>query len=300
MKAENQTTQAIFTKLKEYREVIPLIVERIGLSNELIDVDEIEPFHSYKGIDGNSREIDGHIISRTGKIIVWFEFKLGKEFDEEQLQNEYEALLKEAKNKNIDFSLVGVSEHSRKPNLFYRMKRDGFKYEWLSYEHIRKAFQQFSRSQDSKTKQIIRLFLTDYFKQPFKKFNRVHFSFISDSIASLDDLEDFGEKCASVDRQINDFVEAIRKAMGKAFKITIRPVPQEWGSKGIVKLSIPERSVVNITHIESKKSVSINFDFRLREYNVIGLDGQVVDFDISAKNIVTSIRNIVQASFQNI
>ncbi len=300
MKNENQTTQAIFTKFKEYEEIIPLILDKIELFDRLKKINEIEHLHYYKGIDGQNREIDGHLLSRTGKIIVWLEFKLGREYDEEQLHNEYEALSKDAKNRNFDFCLVGVSDHPRKPNIFIRKKKNDQNYEWISYEDIRRAFKRFAKTQDKRTKRIIELFLTDYFKQPFKHFNKAHFNFISDSVTSLDNLDDFGEICVSVDRQINEFVEAIRKAVGKAYKITVRPVPQEWGSKGIVKLSIPERAVVNIKHFDSKKSISINFDFRMREYNVIDFNSNFIDFDLSVKNIIPTIKKIVQTSFQNI
>ena len=246
MKPETQTTQAIFTKFKEYNDVIPIIVNKVGLFDKLENVDEIDYFRFFIDRNGTNREVDGHVLSKSGKIILWFELKLDQDFDEEQLLMEYEALKNEAKNKNYDYLLIGVSDHLKKPGLFIRRKKDGFKYEWLSYEHIRRAFKRFAKSQDERTKLIIKGFLTEFFRQPFNQFNKVHFNFISDSIESLPDIEDFGEKCASVDRQINDFIESLRKTIGKNYKVSKKPVCLEWGRNGIVKLSIPERAVVNI------------------------------------------------------
>lgn len=293
MRPEKQTTQAIMERLNDYQEVIPLIVDGLGLSDRLENIDEILFLHPFKNLDGSKSEIDAKIISNIGNLLVWIEFKLNKDFSEIQLQNEYNTLEREARNKNLDYVLIGVSDHRRKPYFFTGQKMNGKKYEWVSYEKIRKSFTKFAKDQDERTKLIINKFLSEYFKKPFSRFNKAHFNFVSDSIENFDDIEDFGDKCASVNRQIIAFIEALRKSIHKNYDITTKTIPQEWGDKKLLKLTIPGRVVINIKNKETEDFVNIIFDFITKEYTLRNKNGEILHFDIFDKNFVTAVKSIL-------
>ena len=295
MRPEKQTTQAIMERLDDYREVIPLIVDKIGLSEKLKSIDNIEYLQNFKTIEGDKSEIDAKIVSYSGELLVWLVFKLDKEFDEAQLQKEYETLVYEAKKKKLGYFLIGISNHTKKPRIFTNQKLNGLNYEWISFEKIRRAFVKFQKKQDERTKLNIERFLNKFFEKPFKMFIKKDFYFISYSIYNFDDTEEFADKCISVERQINAFVKALRKSIGKRYKINSKTIPEIFGGKKLLKLSLPGRIVISILEDNNNKNkiIRIIFNFISKEYTIKDGKGGILTFDIFGKNLIYTIKQFI-------